>query len=370
MKIDKKTEKELKKVASEIVNEVKKESVKDVKDLAKKVEELTKSLSKKSRSLVKKVLVEQDVEKGVDELDTKEKVKAFSMALATANVEAIKALSEGVAADGGNLVPQDFYRTLVRERDELTPVTNKVNVVPMKTNVLTIPVHSTGPETYWTAEGIDKTTTTMDFSQDTITAYKLASIIYMTDELLDDAAFSLVPIITQMFASALAEDREAAIVAGSGVGQPTGIFTAAAVPTINCTAVGLTFDDIIDLIYQLPAKYRNNAAFIIHNNVVREIRTLKDGNNRYIWQDAVAPGQPATIYGYPVIESYDNPEAQIAFGDYKFAYWLGDRQRMTVKVTNDTETTFTQDKTAIRVVERFGGDVILPNAIRKIIGIP
>jgi len=43
---------------------------------------------------------------------------------------------------------------------------------------------------------------------------------------------------------------------------------------------------------------------------------------------------------------------------------------MTVKITNDTETTFTQDKTAIRVVERIGGDVIIPNAIRCLITIP
>lgn len=370
MKPNKEQEKELKKVASEIVSEIKKESVKEVEDLAKKVSELTDSLTKREDDLAVKVLVSEDVEKNLSDLTKKERVKAFGVALATVNEESIKALSEGVAADGGNLVPQDFWRELVRQRDELTPVTNKVRVVPMKTNVLTIPVHDTGPEVYWIGEGKTKTTTTMDFSQDTITAYKIASIIYMTDELEADAAFDLVNLIINMFAQKLAEERERVVVAGSGVAQPTGIFTAAAVATINATATGLTFDDIINLIYTLPAKYRANASFIIHNNVVRELRILKDGNNRYLWQDAVAPGQPATIYGYPVIEVYDCPEDEIAFGDYKFGYWLGDRQRMSVKVSQDTETTFTQDKTAIRVVERYGGDVIVPNAIRKLIAIP
>jgi len=43
---------------------------------------------------------------------------------------------------------------------------------------------------------------------------------------------------------------------------------------------------------------------------------------------------------------------------------------MTVKISQDTTTAFTQDKTAIRVVQRIGGDVIQPLAIRKLITIP
>ena len=80
--------------------------------------------------------------------------------------------------------------------------------------------------------------------------------------------------------------------------------------------------------------------------------------------------QPATIHGYKVIEHSWVPEDQILFGDIKTTYWVGERQRMTVKVTNDTETTFTQDKTAIRIVRRFGGTVVIPNASRILNTIP
>jgi HK97 family phage major capsid protein len=240
----------------------------------------------------------------------------------------------------------------------------------MKTNVLTIPIGEHGPDVYWTGEGVTKTTTTMDFSQPTITAYKMASIIYLTDELIEDSAFDLVNVLISRFADRVAEEEDKVITNGAGTTQPTGIFVNATVPTRTCTASGLTFTDIINLIYDLPVKFRANAKFLIHPQLVRELRLLTDTTGRYMWQEPVSAGQPATIHSYPVIENYWCPQSQIAFGDYRYGYWLGDRQKMTVKITNDTETTFSQDKTAIRVVERIGGDVVIANAIRKLISIP
>jgi HK97 family phage major capsid protein len=366
---DKQIEEQAKDLAKYISEEIKKQVDNKLQDPLNAVKEIAENLSKRENDLVMKVAVDSDTKKAVNELSSEEKTKAFSRALILGDKISLKALSEGVNADGGYLVPQDFYRQLVVERSEMVQMRNEVTVVPMKGKTLTIPKHDTGPEVYWTSEGASKNTTTADFSQPTITAYKMAAILYMTDELIDDAAFSLVDIMTRKFAEKLNEAEEKAIVAGSGTGQPMGIFTAATVPTIACSG-NLSFNNLINLIYALPAKYRRNAKFIVHNNNIREMRKLVDGNGRYLWQDSVAVGQPATLYGYPVLESYDCPESEISFGDYKDGYWLGDRQKMTVKITNDTETTFTKDQTAIRVVQRIGGNVILPNAIRVLVSIP
>jgi len=371
-----------KKLAKQLREEILKDSDKKYDELLQKFNEVSESLTKKEEDLIMKVYTKNDVKKDVTKLGKKEKMGAFMRAMITNNQKDLnailqatytdadkKALSEGVNADGGFLVPQHFWSQLVVERVSQDNMRSRVTVIPMRTNVLTIPKHDTGPEVYWTAEGATKTTTTADFSQPTITAYKLAAILYITDELIDDAAFGLVDIMTKKFADKLQEAEDTAIINGSGVAQPTGIFVNATVGTRVC-AGNLDFDDVIDLIYDLDAKYRSNAAFIVHNTNVRELRKLKDGNGQYLWQAPVAAGQPATIQGYPVITTYKCPEAQIAFGDYKEAYWLGDRQRMTVKISQDTTTAFTQDKTAIRVVQRIGGDVIQPLAIRKLITIP
>lgn len=340
----------------------------EMKDgLEKSFEDKLEAKFKKDTSF--KVFVAEDTQKDISELTSEEKVKAYSYALFTGDEATLKALSEGVPADGGFTVPQDFYNALLEELEEQSVMRSMVTVVPMNTNVLTLTEGGDGPEVYWTAEGATKTTTTMEFTQPTITAYKLAAIIYMTDELMDDSAFDLTQVLVRRFAMKMAQAEEKAIIAGTGVGQPTGIFVDANVAA-RAVAGNLSFDNIIDLIYDLPVRYRRNARFIVHNNNVRELRKIKDNDGRYLWQDPVSAGQPATIQGYPVIETYDCPESEIAFGDYREGYWLGDRQRMTVKITNDTETTFTQDKTAIRVVQRIGGTVVFPQAIKKLNNIP
>jgi HK97 family phage major capsid protein len=330
---------------------------------------VNEALKAKETDSVMKVFVAEDTEKSIDELTGKEKSQAFARALFTGNEAVLKALSEGTPADGGMTVPQDFYNTLLEEIQEVAVMRTKVTVIPMSTNVKTFAEIAHGPDVYWTAEGATKTTTTADFSQPTITAYKMAAIIYLTDELIDDSKFDLVNVLVRRFAERIATEEDKVIINGAGTTQPVGIFVNASVPTRACSG-NLSFDNIIRLIGDLPVKFRANAAFLVNPVNVTELRLMKDSNGRYLWQDSVAPGVPSTIHGFPVIENYWCPESQIAFGDYRYAYYLGDRQKMTVKITNDTETTFTQDKTAIRVVERIGGDVLFPNAIRKLITIP
>lgn len=362
-------EKELNEKAKKMAEIVKAELGLDEikKDIMGSVSEVLKA--KESASIMK-VFVAEDTQKSIDELTKEERVKVYARALFTGDTAVLKTLSEGTPADGGFTVPQDFYATLLEEIQEVAVMRPRVTIIPMSTNVKTFAEIAHGPDVYWTAEGATKTTTTADFAQPTITAYKMAAIIYLTDELIDDSKFDLVNVLVRRFAERIATEEDAVIINGSGVGRPTGIFVNATVPTRNCTAVGLTFDDIIRLIGDLPVKFRAGAYFLINPAIVTELRLLKDVNGRYLWQDPVAAGQPATIHGYPVIENYWVPVTQIAFGDYRYAYYLGDRQRMTVKITNDTETTFTQDKTAIRVVERIGGDITFGNAVRKIIAIP
>jgi len=214
-----------------------------------------------------------------------------------------------------------------------------------------------------------KSTTTARFTEKTLTAHKVAAILYASEELIEDCdTFDVVKLIIGLFSEKLAQEEDRVITAGTGTGQPTGL-TSCTISSVTCSG-NLGFDDIINLIYALQSKYRVNAKFLVHNSNIRELRKIKDSQNRYIWQEAVAPGQPATIYGYPILENNWLPESQIYFGDYKRGYWLGDRKRMTVKVSDIAGQAWEQDQIGIRVVERIAGNCVLENAIRKLTGIP
>jgi HK97 family phage major capsid protein len=62
---------------------------------------------------------------------------------------------------------------------------------------------------------------------------------------------------------------------------------------------------------------------------VRKLRSATDGP--YIWADTLAPGQPPTLLGRPVLEVVDMPivgspaETVIAFGDWSRGYRVFDR---------------------------------------------
>lgn len=318
------------------------------------------------------ILNGKDLYEDREKLTKEEVIVSFFHALQTNNTEVVKALSEGVAADGGNLLPQAFHEELVRDLQQTSFMRGICRVVPMRRNTLVIPNLAAGPKAYWTAEGAAKTTSTAAFTQLTLTAYKLAAILYSTDELIEDSeVFDIVQLIISLFSESIAREEEAAFMQGNGTSQPKGIFTSVDDSSIAGVAAGgnLSFDSFIDLTNLLPSKYHRNARFLLHRNNLKEVQKLKDTNGQYLWQSP-ASGRPGTILGFPYELSDDAPEDAIVFGDFKLGYWIGDKGQISVLISQHTTTAFTQDKTAIRVVERVGGLTVLPAAFRALTAIP
>lgn len=306
-------------------------------------------------------------------LTAEEKIVGFYHALITKDHATCKALSEGTAADGGYLFPDEFRAEIIKSLVGPFRMRGMVRTVPMNKDVMKIPTVSARPKLYWTAENEVKTTTSAEFYEATLTARKLAAIIYASDELIEDSTeIDVVRLIIDLFADAIADEEDRVILQGNGTTQPTGIHTAVDAGTIatRTCAGNLDADDIIDLVYDLPQAYRPNAKLIAARANIREIRKLKDSNGQYLWQPSVQAGQPDMVAGFSIIENDYIGEDMIVIGDYKLGYWLGDRKQMTVKISQDTETAFTKDQTAIRVVERIAGNVVLADAFRALITIP
>lgn len=326
----------------------------------------------------KKISALMDLEalmnKSVGEMTTKEKIVGFFQAMVQNNHGVMKALSEGTAADGGYLFPDEFRAEVIRDIAESSyRMRNEVTVIPMRRDVMNIPTLASRPHVVWTEENATKSTTTASFGNVTLTVKKMAAILYASDELIDDSTeVDIVNFIIGLFSEAIGEEEDRVVWRGNGTTEPTGIVTAKTAGAIatRSGAGGLTTDMLIDLAFDLPAKYHANAKYYVHRSNMRELRKMKDSNGRYYWQDPITANSQALFNGYPVVEVNDLAESEIYFGDLKKAYWLGDRQRMTVKVSQDTETAFTKDQTAIRVVSRIAGNVVLGAAVRAIVSIP
>ena len=216
-------------------------------------------------------------------------------------------LSEGVQADGGYLVPEEFERQIVMGLDEANVVRSLAKVITTSAE-RKIPVAATHSTAAWTAENGAYTPSNPSFDQKTIDAYKLTDLVTVSIELLQDSMFDLESYIAAEFARAFGIAEEEAFCVGTGTGQPTGIFTA------NGADVGVTAgannqitpDDLIGLVYSLKSPYRRNAKFLMNDATVAAVRKLKDSNGVYLWQPALQAGQPDKLLGY---ELYTSPYA-------------------------------------------------------------
>lgn len=233
-------------------------------------------------------------------------------------------LQEGVDADGGYLVPEEYDHRLI---DTLT----EENIMRSLATTITtsgehkINIAATKPAAAWIEEGGALTFGDATFSQILLDAHKLHVAIKVTEELLYDNAFNLENYILTQFGKALANAEEDAFLNGNGTGKPLGLFAANGGGTLAQTlTAAIKSDDVLDLVYALKRPYRKSASFIMNDQTLSFLRRLKDNNGAYIWQPSYQAGEPDRLLGYSVHTSAYAPTDAISFGDYSY-YNIGDR---------------------------------------------
>lgn len=269
-------------------------------------------------------------------------------------------LQEGVDADGGYLVPDEYDHRLV---DVLTEenIMRKLGHKITTSGEHKINIAATKPAAAWIEEGGALSFGDATFDQILLDAHKLHVAIKVTEELLYDNAFNLESYIIDMFGKALANAEEDAFLNGSGVGQPLGLFAATGGGTAAISTASLTADDVIKLVYALKRPYRKNAKFIMNDQTIASIRQLKDNNGAYMWQPSLVAGEPDKLLGYDVYTSPFCPAGKIAFGDYSY-YNIGDRGTRSFKQL--TELFAGNGMIGYVAKERVDGKLILPEAVQ------
>ena len=291
--------------------------------------------------------------------------KAMLTALRSNFRQVSNVLQEGVDADGGYLVPEEYDHRLIdvlTEENIMRGIATKITT----SGEHKINIAATKPAAAWIEEGEALSFGNATFEQKILDAHKLHVAIKITEELLYDNAFGLENYIITEFGKALANAEEDAFLNGDGVGKPTGIFDKTkGGESIGTLTAALKSDDVLDLIYKLKRPYRKNASFIMNDATLAQIRKLKDNNGQYLWQPSYQANEPDKILGYNIRTSAFAPTDAIAFGDYKY-YNIGDRGSRSFKQLN--ELFAGNGMIGYVAKERVDGLLILPEAV-KILGL-
>ena len=292
--------------------------------------------------------------------------KAFWNAIRSKFGMASNVLSEGVDSEGGYLVPDEFETTLVQALTGENVLRSRLHVITTSSGTHKIPVVASKGEASWIDENGAYPEDDDTFSQVSIDAHKLGTIIKVSEELLNDSAFDLESYFASEFARRIGAKEEEAFIGGDGSSKPTGILASAEVGITAASATAITADEIIDLFYSLKAPYRKNAVWVVNDSTIKAIRKLKDGNGQYIWQPSLKDGDFDTLLGRPVLTSAYMPEIAskakpVMFGDLSF-YWVGDRQGVTFKRLNERYADMGQ--VGFLTSKRLDGKLTLPEAVK------
>ena len=270
-------------------------------------------------------------------------------------------LQEGVDADGGYLVPEEYDRRLIDTLSEEN-IMRRLATIITTSGEHKINIAATKPAASWIEEGGALTFGDATFSQILLDAHKLHVAIKVTEELLYDNAFNLEGYILDQFGKALGNAEEDAFLNGDGTGKPLGLFAATGGGSVAGTlTAAIKSDDMLDLVYALKRPYRKKASFIMNDKTLSALRKLKDNNGAYIWQPSYQAGEPDRVLGYAVHTSAYAPEDAIAFGDYKY-YNIGDRG--TRSFSELRELFAGNGMIGYVAKERVDGKLILPEAVQ------
>jgi len=191
-------------------------------------------------------------------------------------------------------------------------------------------------------------------------------------ELLQDSAFAMEPLLTELFSERLGRTANDILTNGTGSNEPQGIVVGSA---LGVTAVGVatvTMDEIIDLKHSIDTAYRQSPAFrwMFNDNTLAVIETLKDGQGNYLWKEGdVRTGEPSTILGYP----YSINQAMDDLGTGNKPIIVGDMSKYVVRKVNGfavvvaRELFIREGQVGMLGRKRFDGAILNSAAIKHLV---
>lgn len=294
--------------------------------------------------------------------------------------------NEGTPADGGYAVPPDFRATIMEKIAGESSLLALCDQIPTSTNSITMPVDESAPwgtnglQARWESEGGVKLESKVDLDTSTVKLNKLAAVVPVTDELLED-----VPALEGYIKRRLPEKMDFKIsdkiINGTGVNEPLGIMKGTDLIKVNPGATpsgGIQFPSVAEMYARMDPRSRSRAVWLVNPEIEFKLLTMAfmqapsaslpaNPVPVYLPAGSIAGAPYGTLLGRPVIPTVAcaaaGTEGDIIFADMMSYLALvktgGVRQDVSIHAY------FVQDLTAFRFVIRVGGkpwwkDVITP----------
>jgi len=235
--------------------------------------------------------------------------KAFRHYLRSGDNAELRVMSIGTATNGGHTVPETVEARIV-EKMRQQSIVRQLGRTTTTPDDRKIPIQNAIPTAAIVGEGSSITASDATFTQLTVDSYKYATRVVASRELIADSGINLEEYVIRTSAEAIARAQDEHFWDGTDSGQPQGVIAGLTGAgnkqqlSAGQTSTITSADNVIDWIYKLPVQYRAGAVILTSDEVVKNMRKIKDANNNYIWlasdvNTLMAGGAPGTIMGVP-----------------------------------------------------------------------
>jgi len=294
-----------------------------------------------------------------------------------------KSLRAGVLSEGGYLVPHGVSERIHSLLTEESFFRKIATVTSVSTDGLELLLDRGDGGVGWADEtDVREETPTPELAQIRIPVHELYARPRATQRLLDDAFLDVESWLAQKVAAQMSHMEGAAFMGGDGEGKPKGflsyeraqgVFEWGKIESLR-TGRGGDFplenpaDCLVDLFYRLKPAYLKDAVWLMSRSAQTAVRKLKDANGLYfLWQPNLSQEALPTLLGYPVYVTDHMPALHlgteapaIAFGNFKHAYHVVDRQGLHVLRDPYSAKPYVEFYTT----KRLGGDVVNFEALK------
>lgn len=335
---------------------------KELKETAEKRAALAAKVAERN-DVIKETIVEDKIveEKRTFTPDTVEYRDAYLKNLMGKDLSVEE---RGALTDAADVIPTELVNQIYGKLED-NPLYSELNVMRFP-GYVQIPYAKTVNEASWKAIGTASTDSADEVDSISLSMYKLIKTIEITA----DIQAASIPVFQSWLVDTLARKMIAAICAavlnGSGSGQPTGV-----IGGLTPVAASVTYDNILAAMAAVPGAYHRDAIFVMSSaTFFNKVMTLKDDQKRPLVVQGVAGVDRAPIYtllGHRVIleesadtASYDN----ILFGNFREGYAFNFAK--DVAIESDGSVEFRKGSVVYRAMALCDGKPVISDAFSVI----
>ena len=284
----------------------------------------------------------------------------------------LKAAMSSVATAGGFLIPDVLSaRVLDLARNRALTLQAGVGTVPMTAATMYMAKVTEDPTVAWTAENATIDETDLTFTRLQFDAHKMAAIVRISNELLEDAP-NVDQIVEQTLGSAMALELDRCILTGDGVAKPKGIFSTPGVEALTSIGTPTSYDKWLDAIYAIRGNNYEPSGIFFSPRTAKTLAKLTTG----LTSDKTKLLAPADYSALPkyitkqvsdTLGAGSNESASIV-GDFS-QYLVALRSDVRLEISREAGTAFEKDQTLIRIVWRGDGMAVQAKAFAVMSGI-